>query len=192
MNRRQEYIVAALLIAFTIAFRLINNASHFLNFAPMLALSLFAGSIFRSKQLAYATPLVAIVLSDLCLGLFTREMGYYGLSQIVNYIAYAIVVALGTTLKSVNASKVILYSVASSIVFFLISNFGVWAETTFNLYPKNWQGFTACYTAAIAFYRQQIEANYVFNPITADILYASLFFGGYHLAKQFGIQKQLA
>jgi hypothetical protein len=192
MNKRQEYILAGVLITLTVAFRLVNNQSHFLNFTPMLALSLFAGRIFSNRQLAFSVPLVAIIASDICIGLFTKELGYYGLGQIINYSAYLLVVALGTTLKKITVGRVVLYSAASSVVFFLVSNFGVWIETTFNLYPKNWQGFVACYTAAVAFYRQQIEANVFLNPITADIIYAALFFGTYSLAKQLNLQKQLA
>jgi hypothetical protein len=58
---------------------------------------------------------------------------------------------------------------ASSLVFFALSNFGMWAS---GYYPRTWAGLVACYTAALPFFR---------NTLASDVLYSAVLFGGYAL-----------
>jgi hypothetical protein len=192
MNKNQQNILAVLLVIAAVAFRMINHSNHFLNFAPMLAISLFAGYLFKGKQTGYLVALGAAVLSDVCVGLFTSDLGYYGPSQLITYLAYVLVVALGSTMKSASIVRALGYGVASSVVFFVVSNLGVWLDTTFNMYPKTLAGLGACFTAAVAFYRQQVDANLFFNPITADAIYAVLIFGTYTLATKTFTKRAIA
>jgi hypothetical protein len=192
MNKNQQNILASILVVAAVAFRMINHSNHFLNFAPMLAISLFAGYLFKGKNTGYIIALGAAILSDVCIGLFTKDLGFYGASQLITYLAYAIVVFMGSIMKNASIVRAIGFGVASSIVFFIVSNLGVWLDTTFNLYPKTWQGLVACFTAAVAFYRQQVEANMFFNPITADAIYAVIIFGAYGLAARVFTQRAIA
>jgi hypothetical protein len=59
-----------------------------------------------------------------------------------------------------------------SVIFFLVSNFGVWAQG--QLYPDTWAGLTLCYQMALTFFR---------NTFIGDALYATLLFGAYALAE---------
>lgn len=47
----------------------------------------------------------------------------------------------------------------ASLLFFLVSNFGVWLSW----YPQNWQGFLTCYTLALPFYRNTLVGDLVFG-----------------------------
>ena len=63
-------------------------------------------------------------------------------------------------------------ALASSIVFFLVSNFGVWALS--GMYPHSAAGLAACYIAAIPFFQ---------NTLAGDLFYATLLFGGFRIAE---------
>jgi hypothetical protein len=62
---------------------------------------------------------------------------------------------------------------ASSVLFFVITNFGVWAFDAF--YPKTWEGLIACYVAAIPFFQ---------NTLIGDLLYTAVLFGGFALLER--------
>ncbi|MDW8190599.1 MAG: DUF6580 family putative transport protein [Pseudobdellovibrionaceae bacterium] len=48
----------------------------------------------------------------------------------------------------------------ASIWFFIMSNFGVWLETS--MYPKTWEGLLMCYGAAVPFFRNSLSSDLVF------------------------------
>jgi hypothetical protein len=56
---------------------------------------------------------------------------------------------------------VIAAALASSVSFFLISNFDVWIAT--NLYPKNLAGLITSYTLALPFFRNALEGDLLFT-----------------------------
>jgi len=73
-------------------------------------------------------------------------------------------------------------AVASAVLFFILTNFGVWALGT--LYPKTLIGLSECYAVAIPFFH---------NTLLSDLVYSALLFGGLALAeKQWPILGQAA
>jgi hypothetical protein len=64
-------------------------------------------------------------------------------------------------------------ALTSSILFFILTNFGVWASG--HLYPKTWAGLVTCYTAALPFFRNSLEG---------DLLYTLILFGGFALMER--------
>jgi hypothetical protein len=62
---------------------------------------------------------------------------------------------------------------ASSVLFFVLTNFGVWAFDA--LYPKTLEGLMACYVAAIPFFR---------NTLLGDLSYTVVLFGGFALLER--------
>jgi hypothetical protein len=136
------------------------------NFAPIAALALFGGAEFSSKRDAFLVPLAAMFLSDLILGL-------HGLILVV-YGTCALIVALGFCLRGRRTvGGIALLSVASAFLFFIITNFAVWASGT--LYPMTSTGLTECFVAAIPFFR---------NTLLSNLLYAALLFGALALAEK--------
>jgi hypothetical protein len=59
-------------------------------------------------------------------------------------------------------------ALASSVSFFLVTNFMVWA--TYNLYPHTIAGLATCFAAGIPFYR---------NQLLGDAFYTVALFGGH-------------
>ena len=80
--------------------------------------------------------------------------------------------ALGFGLKSRNVLRIGGFTIAGSVVFFIISNFGHFAH--------GWNGYTLSglaktYIDAIPFFR---------NSLAGDVMGSALLFGAYHLLEQ--------
>lgn len=136
------------------------------NMASITAVALFGGAYLSRKWLAFAVPLVALFLSDLFLGFYSHMEIVYG--------SFALVVCFGLLLRKGRAPfRIAGAALAGSILFFLITNFGVWVFGS--LYPKNAAGLLACYVAAIPFFQ---------NALIGDALYTTVLFGGFALAEK--------
>jgi len=152
MNRFQALSTREkLLIAFVLIAILSRLIPHLPNFTAVTATALFAGRHFKNKILAFAAPLTVMILSDLILGFYTISLFVYA--------SFAAVVFLGQWSQKMN----VLIVLFSSLTFFVISNFGVWLLG----YPLTLEGFIACYTAAIPFFR---------NAILGDLFYAAILY----------------
>lgn len=135
-----------LLIFFGIIARLIPHPP---NFSPITAIALFSGLNFNNKRIAFGIPICILILSDLFIGL-----------SIINLFVYAsflIIVFFGTRIKSIKFDNIIL----SSIMFFIISNFGVWIIG--GGYSKTIDGLILCYTMAIPFFGYSIAGDLFFG-----------------------------
>jgi hypothetical protein len=115
---------------------------HEANFSPLLALFLIAGFVGKNKWYSLFLPLMALTLSDLYLG------SYPGWA--FTYTPMILIVLMGHYLKKSYISFLSM-GLSSALLFFLVSNFGVWYSTL--LYPKNFQGLLTCYEMALPFFR---------------------------------------
>ena len=142
------------------------------NFTPLLAIALYSGFSFKNKFL-FIIPLIAMLVSDFFLG-------YYS-SIIWVYLSLLIMFYLGYILSSKYSFKnLILLSSVSSVLFFVVSNFGVWLG---GWYGYDFSGFITCYIAAIPFFH---------NTLFSTIIYASIFHFSYkYSAKIFESKKEL-
>ena len=167
MNSR--LILLLVLVASAALMRLLPHPP---NFTPVAALALFAGAHFHSRGLAVGAPLTAMLLSDLALQA-TTGYGFHATMWAV-YLSFVLVVGLGLALQSRRRlAPVAAAALASSLLFFALSNFAVWAEGL--LYPRTLDGLAACYIAAIPFY----------GPTAAgDLFYSAVLFGLFAAADQ--------
>lgn len=137
---------------------LIRVTQHW-NFAPVGALSLFAGARLRGWQ-AYLLPLALMAVTDPLLG------GYSVATPLV-YASFMINVWIGSRLRqSENPLAIGAAALAGSVQFFLITNFA--AFIGFNTYPHTWTGFVSCYVAGIPFFGR---------TLASDVFYTAVFFG---------------
>src|SRR6476659_5683666 len=151
--------IAAIFCAILVA-AVLRLVPHPPNFTPIGAMALFSGAYLgRRGAVAFLAPLGALFLSDLALGF------YHGMATV--YFSVALIVVLGWFALSRGAALI------SSILFFAITNFGMWLSSGF--YPRTLAGLEACYVAAIPFFQ---------NTLAGDLLYAALLFGGFKLAEQ--------
>ena len=135
------------------------------NFAPVAAIGLFAGAML-DRRAAWTVPFIALLLSDLVLG-FYQPMG-----MLWNYLAFAACLLIGSGVLAKHRSLVRISgaTLASALVFFTLSNFGMLAT---GYYPFTWAGVVECYTAAIPFFRY---------TLAGDLFFAAMLFGSYALA----------
>jgi hypothetical protein len=156
MLRPRHEVLLAMILAAAMS-RLIP---HPFNFAPIGALALFGGAQFADKRAAFLVPGAAMLLSDLCIGLYAHMEWVY--------CSFALIVCIGFWLRSRRSVRRIAgASLLASSLFFLISNFGVWLHD--GLYPKSFAGLLACYVAAIPFFG---------NTLLGDGFYTLALFGG--------------
>ncbi|WP_337244195.1 DUF6580 family putative transport protein [Luteimonas sp. gir] len=154
------------------------------NFAPIEAIALFGGAYFARRGLALAVPLLAMALSDVALGI-ARGGAYveyfttpaYLPSIAANYLCIALTCVLAFGLRGrVTGPRVLGYSLAGSVLFFLVSNFAVWLSASFNpAYPACSQGLPACYAAALPFFK---------TTLLSTLFYSALLFGGFALMRE--------
>jgi hypothetical protein len=152
-----------LLISIILLAALSRLIPHPPNMASVTAVALFGGAYFSDRRLAFLIPLAALFLSDLVLG-------FYNLMEVV-YSSFALIVCIGFWLQK-NRSTLHIGGAAltSSVLFFLLTNFGVWAFDS--PYPRTLDGLITCYVAAIPFFTKTLQG---------DMLYTIILFGGFTL-----------
>ena len=145
------------------------------NITRIAAMALFGGVHFINKRIAFLVPLAAMYISDLVLGFFFYDFGWFhGLMPFV-YASFVVTVCLGFLVRrrltplTVGGAALI-----GSILFFIVTNFGVWLVS--NLYPKTLAGLLSCYVAAIPFFR---------NTLAGNEAYTLVLFGGFALAQHY-------
>jgi hypothetical protein len=136
------------------------------NMTSVTAMALFGGAMLADRRLAFAIPLCALFLSDLVLGFHDQMFLVYG--------SFALIVCIGLWLQQHRSAATIAgAAIASSLLFFGITNFGVWALD--RMYPHTLAGLIACYTAALPFLR---------NTLEGDLFYTLVLFGGFALLER--------
>ncbi len=159
----QNFINPLIIIGIAVVLRLLPHPP---NFAPIGAMALFGGA-YLNKKYALIVPLVAMFFSDFFLGFHSTIPFVYG--------SFLLTGLIGLWLRHHRTiQNIIGASCISSLLFFIITNFGVWLVG--NMYPKTISGLLECYIAAIPFFR---------NTIIGDLFYAGVFFGSYALVLRF-------
>jgi hypothetical protein len=150
------------------------------NFSPVEAIALFGGAYFASRAWAVIVPLAAMLVSDIALGFMMggTYFEYFATpSFLVTYVCIAITCVLGFGLRGkVSGPRVLGYSLAGSVLFFLLSNFGVWLTAWMVPgYPACNAGLLPCYVAAIPFFQW---------TVLGTLFYSALLFGGFALLRR--------
>jgi hypothetical protein len=171
------FLCAGLILAAVVA-RIVNAEAHLYNLAPVAALSLFSGAVLKNKSYAYIIPLASYFISDLYFQL-TAGTGFYGISQFFVYGGMALVVLLGTRMGQPKALKVFGFSIAGSLLFWIVSNFGVFAG---GYWGTGLKGFTTTYLMALPFYSKN-GGTFFLNSFLGDLIFSGVLFGAYALLK---------
>ncbi len=167
-----RFIVVISVIVFAALLRLLP---HWPNFTPIAAMALFAGTYFDRKQYAFAIPIAAMFISDLVIGLHANMPAVY--------LSFAITVLIGTAIrKKVNVGSVVLASLTSSVIFFVITNFASWLASPF--YPQTIGGLAECYLAGLIFFRDTAYGlSFFMNDLLGTLFFSAVFFGAFYLAQ---------
>ena len=171
-NNKLQLLFSALIILLIAGSRLIPHTE---NFVPVFAMILFAAVHFKNKFQAIAISIGALWLSDLYINNWGRYAEYHTefilFASPFNYLAYILIALLSVQFfkNTITIKKVLGSSIGVGVVFFIISNFGVWVSGS--LYPMTFDGLITCYIAAIPFFR---------STLTSNILFSFVLFGGYY------------
>ena len=158
MRTKWEAAFPYLLLAAAIGFRFFPNT---LDFTPVGAMLLVAGACLPARRLWI--PLAAVMASDFALTTF-RYHAAHSPDQYFTWLAWAVTLGLGWLLRNrQKAAPIVVATLASSLSFFVISDFGVWLAG--GLYPKTYNGLVACFVAAVPFYRQMAAGDLIFSAV---------------------------
>ncbi len=168
-----------LLVVIAALYRIIPGRPF--GFAPQWAMAVFAGAVIKDRKWAFIMPVLSMFVSDLIYQLlYMRGLsdmpGFYG-GQWQNYLLFTLLVFVGMAVKKLNIIQVGAASVAAPTLYFLLSNFLVWASNGLTRglnRPKTFDGLIACYADGLPFYRMSIIATFIFSAIL---------FGSYFLIK---------
>lgn len=158
-----RYLFTFLLIFFAVFSRLLPHPP---NVAPITAIALFS-SVYLDKKYAFIIPVAAMLISDYFIGFHENIIFVYG--------SFIIISIIGVWLRRHRSIMTTLgASVAGSIIFFMVTNFGVWIMPD-SMYQTDLSGLLNCYVAAIPFFR---------NTLIGDLFYVNAIFGLYELMKK--------
>ena len=133
------------------------------NFTPIIALAIMSSYFFRNVNFSYTVMLFSMLLADFFIGFYSHMLFVY-------LSLFLIVLIFFKISKKINYKNLFIFSFFASVIFFLISNFGVWLVG--NLYERNINGLIECYFMAIPFFKNTFLSTLIFS-YSAFIVYRS-------------------
>jgi hypothetical protein len=153
-------MLAYLFVIFAVVARM-PFMPHPWNFTPVAAALLYFGARGSRRQLW--VPFAILAVSDVILTKFVYAYAF-SWDHFVTWAWYAAILLLGTQLRqNSNWLRIAGAALASSVSFFVVSNFAVWA--CWNMYPKTLSGLMTCYAAGVPFFRRAIAGDMLFTAI---------------------------
>ena len=140
------------------------------NFTPIIAVAIMSGYFFKNINLSFFVLFIAMCLSDLFIGFYENIIFVYAALFIITFIFYKLS-------KKVNLKNLFIFSFAGSLIFFIVSNFGVWMLGSPGLndiaYEKSLNGLMECYFMAIPFFGNTFFSTIIFAYSTT-LIYKTL------------------
>ena len=144
-----------LVIVFAVVLLIISRSLSFIpNFTPTISLIVFISIMFRNHYILAFIIVLSQVISDYFLG-------YYS-SMLFVYLSYVLIaIASMYILKELNFMHTIGTSFISVLIFYLVSNYGVWQMM--DLYQYNLNGLVQCYIAGIPFLKYSLISTLLYS-----------------------------
>jgi len=169
-----SYVVIISLILFASFTRIIP---HMPNFTPIGAMALFGGAYLKNKYHALIIPIASLWISDLIINNFIfsfySDFSWFYPGFLWQYASFILIIIVGYFfLKKLNFKNVFISTIFSSVLFFIITNLGVWLSGT--MYSLDLQGLITCYFMALPFFK---------GTVLGFICYSTFLFGTLELSK---------
>ena len=177
MNQMSPRLFSLAFFAATVVIRLVPHPPHV---SSVAALALFAGcylSVWQGAALTFG----AMAFSDVLGHYFELpSMGFYDRNTMLAvYGSMIAATAIGRALRGrVNPLTVPVAAVASTVLFFLVTNFVCWLDPLM-AYPQTAVGLAQCYAAGLMFLG---DTNPVLNLLLGNLFFSATFFGLYRLS----------
>jgi len=165
---KQIIIALVIMIATSALYRVLPGRPY--GFAPQIAIALFGGSLFsKQKQYAFLLPILSMFISDLLYQvLFIYHLspmeGFYS-GQLLNYVLIAGTAVFGFGLQNNKVSKFVVGFLAAPTVYFLVSNFLVWAAGGGYHHALNMTGLVQTMVDGLPFYPYSVAGTLVFGGV---------------------------
>ena len=145
---------------FTILIMLVLAASRFIphppNFTSLLALSFYIPCIFGIKFIPII--ILSLAFTDFIIGLHSTILFTWGsvilIGLLSNYFSKSIIFRICGAL-------------GGALIFFIITNFGVW---TLGSYDYTFSGLALCYALAIPFFRNSLISTAIYSFVIEILL----------------------
>jgi len=152
---RKEIFPISLIVILTFA-RLIPHPP---NFTPIIAVAIISGCFFKNINLSLLTLLAAMLISDLFIGFYENVIFVYTSLLLITFVFHKIS-------NKINFKNLFIYGFVGSLIFFAVSNFGVWALGSPGVYDiayeKSLDGLIECYILAIPFFGNTFLSTLIF------------------------------
>jgi len=122
---------------------------HEPNFTPIFSVSVLGFLFFENVITRVSLVLLSMFLSDIFLGFHS--------SMFFVYISIVLIIILSSQ------KSYLIMVLLAPIVFFIISNFGVWLNS--DIYSKNINGLLECYIMAIPFLKNLFISTFFYTII---------------------------
>ena len=165
------FLLATGLVAFAVLTRVIPHPET-PNVAGVAAAALFAGWLIRSRMLAIAVPIAAMLISDAIIGWDKPLVTLAVYTGMIAPVFFGRLIGDGSRLPRLFGGAA-LGSLAGSVLFFITTNLAAWA--TMVAYPKTVSGLAEAYTNGIPFFRM---------TAIGDLAFAMTLFGAWALVNR--------
>ena len=131
------------------------------NFTPIVAVAIMSGYFFKNIKLSFVVLLIAMLLVDVFLGFYKHMLFVYLSLFLITFVFFKMS-------DKINFKSLFVFGFLGSLIFYLVSNFGVWASGVLspitNLpYEKNLNGLINCYFLAIPFFKNTLFSTIIFS-----------------------------
>jgi len=131
------------------------------NFTPIIAVAIMSGYFFKNIKLSFVVLLISMLLVDVFVGFYNHMFFVYLSLFLITFVFFKIS-------DKINFKNLFVFGFLGSLIFYLISNFGVWASGVLspitNLpYEKNLNGLINCYFLAIPFFKNTLFSTIIFS-----------------------------
>ena len=134
---------------------LVLSASRFIphppNFTSLLALSFYIPAILGARYIP--ALIISFLITDYFIGFHSTVAFTWGSVIIIGLISKYFIKNITTRISG---------ALMGALLFFLITNFGVWSLGS---YGYTFEGLIICYTLAIPFFAQTIISTLLFSSI---------------------------
>jgi hypothetical protein len=140
------------------------------NFTPIIAVAIMSSYFFKNINLSLLILLIAMLISDLFIGFYENMIFVYVSLLLITFVFHKIS-------NKINFKNLFICGFAGSLIFFVVSNFGVWALGSPGVYDiayeKSLSGLIECYILAIPFFVNTFLSTIIF-AYPAIFIYKSL------------------
>lgn len=171
---KNKILIGLVVVAIIVAARLLPHAP---NFAPIASLALFVSTVWNRK-FGFLAVIFGMLLSDMIVGFYEPMVMVFNYAGLLSALLLSGFVKTSMYSGSKSLKAILGCSLAGSLLFFALSNFGVWAFS--GMYTHNAAGMLTCYTYAVPFIK---------GSVMGDLFYNSLFFGAYFILAHFYSKK---